>query len=396
MLLTAIVFLLILSILVFVHEFGHFISAKRLGIGVEEFGFGLPPRIIGIKRGETIYSINLLPIGGFVKLVGEDPEEIPDNTRNLGRSIPGIGAPMAKSKYFWARSKRQRAIVLLSGVTMNFLLGVSVFSFLFTQGVMVPTDRVHIEKISPDSPAAMAGLKEGDRIKKLKIQSFDKLRIDLEQSRTGQISNIKTEAIEIKNSATLIETTKKHLGEEIILEIERCEKNVQCGVFSVQLVPRKEYPVGEGPMGIVISNFEEKKYSLWQAPFLGTKEAFSLSWLLLKGIGQTLWKLISFQSVGKEVAGPVGIAQLTGEAVKFGKMAILEFLGLLSLNLAIINILPFPALDGGRLLFVGIEAITGKKVRATWEKWTHQMGMAILLALLLLITVNDILRILHR
>ena len=204
------------------------------------------------------------------------------------------------------------------------------------------------------------------------------------------------EEIEIKSAEDLIETTKKHLGEEIILEIERCEKGVQCLVLSVKLTPRKEYPAGEGPMGVVISNYEERTYPWYQAPFLGTKEAFSLSWLLFKGIAQTLWKLISFQPVGKEVAGPVGIAQLTGEAVKFGKMAILELLGLLSLNLAIINILPFPALDGGRLLFVGIEALTGKKVRPKWERWTHQVGMAILLAFFVLITINDIIRIIGK
>ncbi|MBI4999324.1 site-2 protease family protein, partial [Candidatus Gottesmanbacteria bacterium] len=157
----------------------------------------------------------------------------------------------------------------------------------------------------------------------------------------------------------------------------------------------KEAPVGEGPMGIAISNLEERKYPWWKAPFLGTLEAFRLSGMMFFEIGKILGKLVTFQPITVEVAGPLGIAQVTGGAVKFGAMAVLQLVGLLSLNLAVINILPFPALDGGRLLFVGIEAVTGKKIKPHWERWTHQVGMAILLALIVLVTINDILRIFH-
>jgi len=364
MLLTIFTFLLILSVLIMVHELGHFISAKKLGIKVEEFGFGLPPRIIGIKKGETIYSINWLPIGGFVRLFGEDREE--DETKNIKHKAKN---KKINKKAFYSRPIWQRSLVLTAGVTMNFLLAVFIISFLFTQGVMMATNRVHVEKILPDSPAAVVGLKEKDTIKKLQIK-------------------LPNEEINITSGEQLINTTREHLGEEIILVIDRSGQE-----YHFPIVPRKDYPKDEGPIGIMISNYELVKYPVWQAPVLGTKEAFVMSYRLAKGIGTTIWKMISFQSVSKDVAGPVGIAQLTGQAIKFGQYAVLELVGLLSLNLAIVNILPFPALDGGRLLFVLIEGTTGRKIRAKWERLIHQVGMIVLLGLIVLVTINDLVRI---
>ncbi len=372
MILTVFVFFIILSILVLVHELGHFVAAKRLGIKVEEFGFGLPPRIWGIKKGETMYSINWLPIGGFVKLYGEDREE--ENSKVKGQSSK------LSDRAFYARPPWQRAIILVAGVTMNFILAIVVISYLFTQGVMVPVDRVHIDKVVAGSPADQAGLKEKDIVKKLKIPFGN--------AQGRQNTKVKTEEIEIKNGETLVNKTKEHLGQQISLIIVRNGQEME-----VMLIPRKDYPKDQGPLGIVISNYEEKKYPLAQAPILGLKESFKLSWELLKGIGTTLFKLVTFQSVSKDIAGPVGIAQMTGQAIKFGQSAVLELMGLLSLNLAIVNILPFPALDGGRLLFVVIEATTGKKIRAQWERYAHQVGMAILLALIVLVTLNDLVRI---
>lgn len=359
---TAIVFILILGVLVLVHEFGHFITAKMLGIKVEEFGFGLPPRIWGKKHGETIYSINWLPIGGFVKLFGEEEAET-DLAKKQTKEV--------KTRAFFTRSVWQRAIILTAGVFMNFFLAVVIISYLFTTGVFVPTDRVHIEKVLPETPAEEVGLTERDIIKQLTINH---------------------QQLTIKSGEDLTKATKEHLGKEIKLLILRPEGEIEKEMM-VKLVPRKEYPSDQGPMGIVISNFEEKRYPLIQAPFVGLQQALFLSWELTKAIGQTLWKLISFQPVASDVAGPVGIAQITGEAVRFGRNAVLELLGLLSLNLAIINILPFPALDGGRLLFVAIEGVTGKKIKAHWEHYVHQVGMAILLALIILITINDLVRI---
>ena len=363
MIITALVFLLILSILVLIHELGHFIVAKKFGIKVEEFGFGLPPRAFGKKIGETIYSVNWLPIGGFVRLLGEDRDN-PEAEKTALKEL--------KERAFYNRPVWQRSLVLVAGVFMNFFLAVIVISYLFTQGVMVPTPRVHVEKIQSGSPADEAGLKQNDIIKIIKFTNTD---------------NINQEVV-IKNGDTLIRTTKDHLGERLTLVIDRDGREL-----TTEIMPRKDYPQDQGPMGVEISNYEEKKYPLWQAPILGTGEAFSLSFELAKGIVKTVWKLISFQPVSKDVAGPLGIAQMTGEAVKFGEKAVLELLGLLSLNLAILNILPFPALDGGRLLFVLIEGVTGRRLRTNWERYVHQAGMAVLLFLIVLVTINDLLRI---
>lgn len=357
MLLTVLVFVAILSILVLIHELGHFFAAKRLGIRVEEFGFGLPPKIFGVRRGETEYSLNWLPIGGFVRLYGEEGKELENGKWKMEN----------EKRAFYARPPWQRAIVLIAGVSMNFILALVLISYLFTRGVMVPTDRVHIEKVVASSPAVNAGLKSGDVIKEIRI---------------------KNQELRIKSGEDLVNTTKKHLGEEMTIVVERKGK-----VIDINVVPRKDYPKNEGPLGVVISNYEEKKYSILEAPIMGMKESVKLSWVLISGIGMTLYKLISFQSVSKDVAGPIGIAQMTGQALQFGGLAVLELMGLLSLNLAIVNILPFPALDGGRLLFVVIEAVTGKRIRTHWERYVHQVGMAILLALILLVTLNDLVRI---
>lgn len=348
MLLTAIVFIIILSILVFIHELGHFTVARIIGVKVEEFGFGLPPRIWGKKFGKhkTMYSINWLPIGGFVRLAGEDESE------NLH---PHIKNP---KEYFFARSKKERAVILLAGVTMNFLLAVGITTYLLTQGVQEISGRVHIEQVLPGSPAAKAGLKEKDI-----IENF-------------------------KTPPELITYVKAHEGQTVTLTIVR-----NTHTFPVSLIPRKEYPKGEGPMGVAISDLETKTYPLAQAPIEATKINLQRAWEMLAGIWTLLVRLAHLQSVGRDVAGPIGIAQVTGQAVKFGWKAVLEFMSILSLNLAVLNVLPIPALDGGRLAFVFLEKILGRKVKPAFEQSTHQIGMIILFLLILLISINDILRL---
>lgn len=359
---TALVFLVILSILVLIHELGHFIAAKFFGIKVEEFGFGLPPRIFGIKKGETIYSINWLPIGGFVKLLGEDREEEEDGKKKELKDKD-------EKRAFYARPPIQRMIVLVAGVFMNFLLALSVNSFLFTQGVMVPTNRVHIESVLPSTPAQKVGLQEKDVIEEIKTKSSE---------------------LKITSGDQLVKYTRDHLGEPMDLVVLRSGKEL-----NVEITARKEYPKNEGPLGIVISNYEQKVYPWYQAPIMGTKESLNLTWELLKGIGMILYKLVTFQSVSQDVAGPIGIAVMTGQAVKYGRSAVFDLLSLLSLNLAIVNLLPFPALDGGRFVFVFIEAVFHKKVEKNMEKILHQIGFAVLLLFIVLVSLNDILRYLH-
>ena len=353
MLTTAIVFLIILSLLVFVHELGHFVVARLIGVKVEEFGFGLPPRIFGRKIKGTIYSFNWLPIGGFVRLAGEDDGEAREHAKGKQNV----------EQYFWARTKKERAAILLAGVAMNFLLAVVLTTYLLVQGVPVPSGRVHIEKVLAGSPAESIGLKAQDSIVAI----------------GGKMLTTPKE---------LIEETKTHLGEQITLTILRDGKEL-----SMTLTPRKDYPKGEGPMGVAISDLEIKKYPLSTAPIEATKINLSRAKEMVTGIGQIITRLVTLKPLGADVAGPIGIAQVTGQAVKFGLSAVLEFMSILSLNLAVLNVLPIPALDGGRLLFVFAEKILGRKVAPAFERSTHQIGMIILFILILLVSINDILRI---
>jgi len=385
---TLIVFILILSILVFVHELGHFLAAKRAGILVEEFGFGLPPRLWGKKVGETIYSINALPIGGFVKLYGENGESEVASSKQLVAS---------EGRAYFEKPIWQRLGVLLAGVTMNLFLAVVAFSVLYyVYGIPTKTGKIRIVGIAPASPAQIAQLKPDDVV----------VAID------GQ---------KVSQTEEFVRLTKEKAEKTVQLEIQRekdnpCQENQQVlagtatetekkfscqdGNLIVWLIPRKNPPEGEGPLGVMIADTEMKKYPWYQMPYLGAREGFkeSLSWggMILGALKNTFVSLVAKGQVPKDIAGPIGIFQITGEAAKNGALAVLQFLGILSVNLAIINILPLPALDGGRLIFLGYEAVTRKKPNPKVESWVNTAGMAFLLALMVLITINDILRLVRR
>jgi len=353
---TIIIFIITLSILVLVHEFGHFLMAKKMGVKVEEFGIGLPPRLFGIKWGETLYSVNLLPIGGFVKLYGEEYDELRKHKSKKD-----------KGRTFVSKKPWQKTLIVLGGVFGNFLLGWFIFSYLVTQGVPVPTNKVIIETITKNSPASIAGLREKDVIKKIVYEN---------------------NTINLTSANTLIDETKKSAGKNIRLLVQRDKQEL-----TINLMPRINPPKGEGPLGISITSFVEKKYPWYTAPFYGLIEAFSITSKIASELGKMLFGFVTFQKQNVDVAGPIGIANLAGQAIKFGRNAFLEFLALLSLNLAIMNILPFPALDGGRLIFVLYEGFTKKKPNINFEKYTNFIGFIILLSLAALITVNDIIKL---
>lgn len=360
---TVIIFLITLSILVLVHELGHFFMAKKMDVKVEEFGIGLPPKIFGIKKGETIYSINLLPIGGFVKLFGEEYGEL--DRRDKSRL-----AATNKNRTFVNKKPWQKTLIVLGGVIGNFLLGWLIFSFLVTQGVPVPTKDVIIEKVSKNSPAQTAGLKEKDVIVKLIPQDSGEPQIIL------------------TSSNDLIAQTKKLAGQTIELEFKRNDKT-----YLTYIIPRKNPPKGEGPLGIAVTSYVEKRYPWYTAPYYGLVEAFNITSKIVFELGKMIIGFVTFQKQNVDIAGPVGIANLAGQAVKFGRNAFLEFLALLSLNLAIMNVLPFPALDGGRLVFVLYEGITKRKPNKNIEKYTNLIGFIVLLSLAALITVSDVIKL---
>lgn len=345
-----ITFLIVLSLLIFIHELGHFLAAKKSGIKVEEFGFGYPPRIWGKKIGETIYSINWIPFGGFVRLLGQ---EIGEREKIASHE---------RKRAFFSKSKKAKTLVLLAGIFGNFLLGAVCFSIIYSKlGIPKELGYVKIVGVIKDSPAANAGLKQDDQI----------------VSVSGKAINSSKEFIEI------IEENK---AVEIVLQTSEEE---------FAMVSRENPPENEGRLGVVITDVEIVFYPWWQMPFRGAwegiKEAMLWSWMILQGIVITIKQL--FAGVSPEVAGPVGIFQLTSAAAEQGILTLIQFTGILSVNLAVLNLLPFPALDGGHLVFVYIGPLLGEKRREKIEHIVNTTGFIILISLMILVTINDFARL---
>lgn len=351
------IFFLTLSILVIFHELGHFLVAKWNKIRVEEFGFGLPPRMFGIQIGETLYSLNWLPFGGFVRVLGEEEAQ-----------LDGVKLPESELQRAFSRKKHwQKASVVTAGVIFNFILGWAIITYFFTKGIPVPTDTVKVENVIESSPAADAGLQENDIIKKLISDS---------------------ETITIDETEDISAASKKYGDTTVTLEIIRDGQ-----IKEVQVTPRKNPPAGEGALGVSISNYEIAYYPLYQAPGRAFVESVKMTGLIFQEMGKALFKLVTFQKQEAEFAGPVGIAKITSEAAKEGIGAYLNLVAILSLNLAVLNILPFPALDGGRLVFILYEWIMKKKVNAKFEQRLNYYGFMFLLGIILLVTVSDVLKI---
>lgn len=343
---TIIAFLLVLSLLVFVHELGHFIVAKSTGIKVEEFGFGYPPRLLTIAtRGGTEYTLNVIPFGGFVRMLGEEDPSQPDS--------------------FAVKSKLTRASVLLAGPLMNVGLAFLLFVGVCLVGFDIPVGSVTIVGVAPASPAAEADLQEGDI-----VQSIDGLTV--------------------RNTYELSRYTKERLGEEVTLSIKRGEQTL-----SVRLTPRQEPPANQGPMGVIIQTVDvvgtdTLRYSLWEAIPLAAGATGDVFRAIFSGVARMIQGAIA-----PDIRGPVGMAAVTGEIAKSGLVALMQFTAFLSVNLAIFNLVPFPALDGGRLAFVAFEALRrGKRVAPEKEGFIHLVGLVILIGLMLIVSYHDIVRLL--
>ncbi len=372
MLATIIIFIIVLSLLVFVHEWGHFFVARKLGVKSEEFGFGFPPRIIGVyknKKGkwsmakgkkkvedaqDTVYSLNWIPLGGFVKIKGEDGENEKDKDSFAGKKA-------------W-----KRAAILSAGVSMNLVLAAVLLSVGlmlglpqaatgdFESGTQVSDQKVTVLKVFPETPAKEAEIKMGDVI----------LGIN------GQ---------ELNSSEQVNQFIKDKKGEKLTYKIKRGEE-----VLHKKITPETIEKNGETGIGIAITNTAIVKYPWYRAVWKGVKETVILTGAIIVALVGLVKDLIMGQSVAAEVGGPVRIAALTGQFANLGFAYLLQFTALLSINLAIINFLPIPALDGGRVLFLIIEKIKGSPVKKEVEALIHNLSFILLIILILIITFNDI------
>jgi len=347
MLVTVAIFLIILGILVFVHEFGHFICARKLGMKVEEFGFGFPPKIWS-KTGKdgVVYSINTIPLGGFCKIKGEDGEN---------RNEPDSFA----SKKPW-----RRAIVLTAGVAMNFLLCAFLLSIGFLIGLPTQVDSEMVEQgIVQNYKMQVVGVLEGLPAQKAGLETGDMI-VSVNGNKFSSIKNLN-------------DYTKDKLGQTLSYEINRKGEIITKDLEIVQI------DGGKTGIGVSISETGIVRYPVHLAVY----EGFKLTGKLTKLYVVAFYDIIKNLIVGK----PMGV-QVSGPVAKLGFMYLLQLVALLSLNLAIINILPFPALDGGRLLFLAIEKIRRKPVSQKVESTIHTIGFALLMILIIVVTFQDVLR----
>jgi regulator of sigma E protease len=352
--------ILVLSLLVLLHELGHFLVAKFFGIKVEEFGIGMPPKALTLfKRGETEYTLNWLPIGGFVRLAGEEHD--PSLWEKLN--------PLLRAKMFFAKPAWQRALVIVAGVTMNFIIGILMFSAVYTH-LGIPQwsgEQVMVSQVAKGSPADLAEMVPGEVL-----------------LRVGD-SNIAT-------ADEFVELIKGKKGEAVSLYLAKVDSNGNTSDTSrvVTVIPRENPPEGEGALGVAVSTvpivrYEKKPW--YQAPYYGAVEGMKEAWAW----SREFLRIFSHPvELAQNVGGPVAVVKVGQQAASEGWVTMARFAGIISLNLAIFNLLPIPALDGGRLLLIGIEKIVGRKRVAKYERYINAVGMVLLLTLLVVVTVKDI------
>ena len=379
----------VLGFLIFIHELGHFITAKWFGIKVAEFGFGFPPRIFGIRYRETIYSINWIPLGGFVRLVGEeDPTD------------PGS---------FARQTVLKRAIVLSAGSFMNILVPIVVFSVLFILPQDTVVGSVVVSGVAPGSPAEEAGLRPGDT-----IISVDGHRInnhfDLIQrvmAKLGSQTELTVQkgalvsGLGLSPESSVIEMVRvgARLNPPDLMVVEE----VTDPVNEVSLRAARRYDgrleigdtLTQGAIGIMLGTFNPRVVKISHPPWDAVPMSVQKIWdvVIISKNGIVRW---AAGGPDPGLAGPVGIAQVTGEVAKAGISPIFELMALISISLAVVNILPIPALDGGRLMFVMIEwARRGKRISPEREGMVHMVGFVILIGLIVIMSYFDIVRILN-
>lgn len=357
--LTAIIFIIVLGVLVFVHELGHFIFAKRAGMKVEEFGLGFPPKIWGIKKGETLYSVNAIPFGGFVKILGEDGDE---------RSNP---------RSFASKSVGSRLLVIVAGVSMNFFLAVILLmvtnffglriGLIDDQTAFLARDKaVQIIEISKDSPADKAGLKLLDEVSGFKSNGSLKV--------VDKVEDIQT-------------FVRENSNRPLTIIIKRNQETLE-----KEIIPRINPPAGQGALGVSLALTGVVSYPWHEAVWRGVYDAVILTMNTIIGYFILFKTLLLKGKLIADVSGPVGIATLTGQAARIGINYLMQFTAMISINLAVLNIIPFPALDGGRALLIIIEKFKGSPLNKKAEQLINTVGFAFLIALMVYVTTKDIIQ----
>lgn len=381
-----ILFFLILGLLVLIHEFGHFIVAKKSGVRVEEFGFGFPPRLWGKKIGDTIYSVNAIPLGGFVKLFGEEYNELPQS--------PKSPKSTQYSQAFVYKKPWIKTLIILAGVIMNAALGITIYYSLLTvshfQSEPLPLlrpyhfrfgtqeGRVIATNITKDSPAAKAGIQVEDIVQRYRIGA--------------------SPWTQITSSSELINLIKLSPGVLVSLDLE----NVKNGSKKmVSLIPvynaeLKRAIIGVNLLDTVILKYETPKQKLLSG-FMHSYNILSYNYSTIGDLFKVAVKNKSFEPVSQTVSGPIGIFSIVDELVKTSgeKLVknVLNIMAILSLSLAAMNVLPLPALDGGRLVFIIYEWITGRPIHKKIEQYINLGGFVLLIALGILVSINDVKRL---
>lgn len=357
MLLTIIVFVLVIGLLVIVHEAGHFIMAKKAGVKVEEFAVGFPPRLYAVKKGETEYSLNLIPLGGYVKMLGE--LEHSTDKRAFENQKPG-----------------KRFLISIAGVVMNLILAWFLLVIGFSIGMSpvvsdpstipgkVLSSEVIVADVLADSTASSLGIKPGDVL---------------------VVGKSKSETITFSTASEVSAFSNRNRGQEVTFDYKN-----DGGSYEKTIT----IPDQENPLGISIVQRSVIRVPWYKSPYVALRETSEIVKLTFDFLGGFFVQLFSHGQVSNEVGGPVAIYVYTGLAIKAGFMVLLQFIALLSINLALINILPFPALDGGRIVFIIAEKIAGKKVvREKVENYIHTVGYILLILFAIAVTYKDVIRL---
>ncbi len=354
MILDLIVFILILAFLIIAHEAGHFSTARLFKMYVSEFVIGFPPKVFSKKKGETTYAVGIIPFGGYVKIPGENGKEVlEEESRTMGGA--GQAQNIPEERYFYAKPAWQRILVLLAGVFMNFIIGWIILAAVFMTGI---PQQVFIGAISPDSPAMSVGLQAGDMV--LGYESGD----------------------------AFIQDVQAHKGTAFTFTIQR--EGVEREII---VTPRENPPQGEGPLGVSVEGAGIEKQSFISALGKGLSQAWTIFGMIFVLIARLLASVVSGENLFSQLAGPIGIFQVTAQASDLGLVYLAHLIALISLNLAALNVFPFPALDGGRILLVLIEKIKGSPVRMKTQLWLNGVGFVILILFLIAVSIQDITRI---